>query len=122
MHRMVMVQTMILGMAEAMRHIEPSEEGLETLSCVLSRVQEGGNLDEADDGYYSSSDDEGVVTAEMAARGVGEAGRVVVSKSIWNRLMLRDLLRVYKRAQKIRTGKGEDWGGGHRVARALWTA
>ena len=55
------------------------------LSSTLSRVVDGGDLDEEDDGYYSSSDEEGEVTDAMAARGVGEAGRVVVSPSIWNK-------------------------------------
>ena len=61
-----------------------------------------GDLEEEDDGYYSSSNDEGPVTAEMAARGVGEAGCVVVADSIWNRLVPRDLQSVYEKAQRDR--------------------
>ena len=43
-----------------------------------------------------------MVTAEMAERGVGEAGRVVVAESIPNKLVHADLLRADKRAQKNR--------------------
>ena len=70
------------------------------LTEVLQRVRDGGDLEEEDDGYYNSSDDKGPVTAEMAARGVGEAGCVVVADSIWNRLVPRDLLRVYSAARR----------------------
>ena len=63
---------------------------------MLTKVGEG-DLDEEDDGYYSSSDEEEVVTEDMAARGVGEAGCVTVSDKIWNSLVPRDLLGVYRR-------------------------
>ena len=62
----------------------------------------GGDLEEEDDGHYSSSDDEGPVTAEMAARGVGEAGCVVVADPIWNRLVPCDPRSVYGKAQRDR--------------------
>ena len=49
------------------------------LTSVLTKVRDGGDLDNEDDGCDSSSSskEEGEVTAEMAERGVGEAGRVV---------------------------------------------
>ena len=102
-HKREMVHKMILGMGDAMCGLEGGDEGLRDLSSTLGRVVEGGDLDEEDDGYYSSSDEEGEVTDAMAARGVGEAGRVVVSPSIWNKVVPPDLAKVYKRAQK---GKG----------------
>ena len=83
---------MIMGMGEAMSSIQGGEEGLQVLTNVLQRVRGGGDLEEEDDGYYSNSDEEGLVTAEMAARGVGEAGCVVVADSIWNKLVPHDLL------------------------------
>ena len=57
------------------------------------------DFEEEDDGYYSSSEDEGPVTAKMAVCGVGEAGRVVVAESIYNKLVPKDLLGVYEKAQ-----------------------
>ena len=95
-HRQEMVRNLITGMGEAVLRLECGEEGLDTLCSVLTKVGEG-DLDEEDDGYYSSSDEEGVVTEEMAARGVGEAGCVTVSDKIWNSLVPRDLLGVYRR-------------------------
>ena len=106
-HRREMVHKMILGMGDAMCGLEGGDEGLRVLSSTLGRVVEGGDLDEEDDGYYSSSDEEGEVTDAMAARGVGEAGRVVVSPSIWNKVVPPDLLKVYQRAQKEK-GEGGD--------------
>ena len=93
---------MIVGMGEAMSSLQGGEEGLQVLTSVLQRVWDGCDLDEEDDGYYSSSDEEGPVTAEMAARGVGEAGCVVIANSIWNKLVPRDLLRVYKQTRQDR--------------------
>ena len=78
-HRREMVRKMIVGMGEAMSELEGGDEGMRVLTSVLQKVRDGGDLDEEDDGYYSSSDDEGPVTGEMAARGVGEAGRVVIA-------------------------------------------
>ena len=95
-HRQEMVRNLITGMGEAVLRLECGEEGLDTLCSVLTKVGEG-DLDEEDDGYYSSSDEEGVVTEDMAARGVGEAGCVTVSDKIWNSLVPRDLLGVYRR-------------------------
>ena len=95
-HRQEMVRNLITGMGEAVLRLECGEEGLDTLCSVLTKVGEG-DLDEEDDGYYSSSDEEGLVTEEMAARGVGEAGCVTVSDKIWNSLVPRDLLGVYRR-------------------------
>ena len=95
-HRQEMVRNLITGMGEAVLRLECGEEGLDTLCSVLTKVREG-DLDEEDDGYYSSSDEEGVVTEDMAARGVGEAGCVTVSDKIWNSLVPRDLLGVYRR-------------------------
>ena len=95
-HRQEMVRNLITGMGEAVLRLECGEEGLDTLCSVLTKVGEG-DLDEEDDGYYSSSDEEGEVTEEMAARGVGEAGCVTVSDKIWNSLVPRDLLGVYRR-------------------------
>ena len=54
-HRREMVRKMILGMAEAMQHIAKGEDGLKTLSCVPTRVRDGGNIDDEDHGYYSSN-------------------------------------------------------------------
>ena len=90
-HRQEMVRNLITGMGEAVLRLECGEEGLDTLCSVLTKVGEG------DLEYYSSSDEEGVVTEEMAARGVGEAGCVTVSDKIWNSLVPRDLLGVYRR-------------------------
>ena len=101
-NRQEMVKNMIVGMGEAIRSLQGGDEGLLVLTEVLRCVMDGGDLEEEDDGYYSSSDDEGPVTAEMAARGVGEAGCVVVADSIWNRLVPRDLLQVYSAAQRER--------------------
>ena len=95
-HRQEMVCNLITGMGEAVLRLECGEKGLDTLCSVLTKVGEG-DLDEEDDGYYSSSDEEGVVTEEMAARGTGEAGCVTVSDKIWNSLVPRDLLGVYRR-------------------------
>ena len=100
--RREMVRKMIVGMGEAMSSLQGGDEGLKVLTDVLQRVRDGGDLEEEDDGHYSSSDEEGPVTAEMAARGVGEAGCVVVADSIWNRLVPHDLLRVYERARRDR--------------------
>ena len=93
---------MIVGLGEAMSSLQGGDEGLQVLTDVLQRVRDGGDFEEEDDGYYSSSDEEGPVTAEMAARGVGEAGCVVVADSIWNRLVPHDFLRVYDRARRDR--------------------
>ena len=101
-HRREMVRKMILGMGEAMGALEGGDEGLRVLTTVLQRVRDEGDLEEEDDGYYSSSDDEGPVTAEMAARGMGEAGCVVAADSIWSRLVPRDLVSVYEKAQRDR--------------------
>ena len=60
-HRQEMVHNLITGMGEAVLKLECGEEGLDTLCSVLTKVGEG-DLDEEDDGYYSSSDEEGVVT------------------------------------------------------------
>ena len=67
---------------------------MRVLADVLRQVRDIGDREEEDNGYYSSSDEEGTVTAEMAARGVGEAGCVAVADSIWNRLVPCHLLRV----------------------------
>ena len=99
-HRKEMVRKMIVGMGEAMNSLQGGEEGLRVLTSVLQRVRDGGDLDEEEDSYYSSSDEEGPVMAEMAAR--GEAGCVVVADSIWNKLVPSDLLRVYERARRDR--------------------
>ena len=99
---------MIVGMGEAMGELEGGEEGLRVLTCVLQKVRDGGDLEEEDDGYYSSSDDEGPVTGEMAARGAGEAGRVVIADSIWNKLVPRDLLKVYEKARRERRSQTTD--------------
>ena len=80
-HRQEMVRNLITRMGEAVLRLERGEEGVDTLCNVLTKVGEG-DLDEEDDGYYGSSDGEGVVTEEMAARGVGEAGCVTVSDKI----------------------------------------
>ena len=102
LHRRGMVRNLLMGMADAMSLLERGDQGLRILCSVLRKVRQGGGgIEEEDDGYYNSSDDEGV-TAEMAERGVGEAGRVVVAESIWKRLVPADLLRAYKRAQKNR--------------------
>ena len=93
LHRREMVRKKVVGMGEAMMHLEGGDEGLRALTGVLTKVRDGGDLDEEDNGYYSSSEDEGEVTAEMAARGVGEAGRVVVADTIWNKLVPPDLAR-----------------------------
>ena len=101
-HRREMVRRMIVGMGEAMSALEGGDEGPRILTIVLQRVRDGGDLEAEDDGYYSSGNDKGPVTAEMAAQGVGEAGCVVVADSIWNRLVPRDLLGVYEKAQRDR--------------------
>ena len=101
-HRREMVRKMIVGMGEAMSSLQGGEEGLQVLTSVLQRVRDGGDLEEEDDGDCSCSDEEGPVTAEMAARGVGEAGCVMIADSIWNKLVPRDLLRVYERARRDR--------------------
>ena len=75
------------------------------LTSVLTSVKDGGDTEEEDDCYYSSNEDEGTVTAEIAKRGVGEAGRVVVADSIWNKLVPKDLLRVDKRLRERRSSK-----------------
>ena len=93
---------MVVGMGEAMNCLPGGAEGLQILTDVLQRVRDGGDLQEEDDGYYSSSDEEGPVTAEMAARGVGEAGCVVVADSIWNRQVPREPVRVYSRVKRDR--------------------
>ena len=93
-----MVRKMIVGMGEAMSALEGGDKGLQVLTSVLRRVKDGGDLEEEDDGYYSINDDEGPVTAEMVARGVGEAGCVVVVDFIWKRPVLRDLVSVYEKA------------------------
>ena len=102
-HRREMVRGMVMGMGEVA--LEGGDEGLRVLSSVLQRVRDGGDLKEEDDGYYNSSEEEGPVTAEMAARGVGEVGCVVVADSIWNRLVPRDLLNVYQKARRDRRPK-----------------
>ena len=102
LHRPEIFTNMIVGMHEAMRSLQGADEGLLVLTEVLQRVRDGGDVEEEDKGYYSCSDDEGRVTAEMAARGVSEACCVVVAGSIWNRLVPRDLLRVYSAAQRER--------------------
>ena len=107
-HRREMVSKMIVGMGEAMGELEGGQEGLRVLTCVLQKVRDGGDLEEEDNGYYSSSDDEGPVTGEMAARGVGEAGCVVIEDSIWNKLVPRDLLKVYEKAQRERRSQATD--------------
>ena len=72
-HRQEMVRNLITGMGEAVLRLECGEEGLDTLCSVLTKVGEG-DLDEEDDGYYGSSDEEGLVTEDMAARGWGKRG------------------------------------------------
>ena len=89
-------------MGEAMSAPEGGDVGLRVLTSVLQRVRDGGDLEEEDDGYYSNSEDEGPVTAEMVARGPGEAGCVVVADSIWDRLVPCDLLKAYREAQRDR--------------------
>ena len=71
-----------MGMADAMSLLERGDQGLRTLCSVLRKVREGRDIEEEDDGCCSSSGDEGVVTAEIAERGVGEVSRVVVAESI----------------------------------------
>ena len=66
-HRREMVRKMIVGMGEAMSSLQGGEEGLQVLTSVLQRVRDGGDRNEEDDGYYSSSDEEGPVTAEMTS-------------------------------------------------------
>ena len=95
-HRQEMVRNLITETGEAVLRLDRGEGGLDMLCSVLTKVGEG-DLDEEDDGYYSSSDEKGVVTEEMAARGVGEAGCVTVSDKIWNSLVPRDLSGVYLR-------------------------
>ena len=95
-HRQEMVRNLITGMGEAVLRLKCGEEGLDTLCSVLTKVGEG-DLEEEDDGYCSSSDEEGEVTEEMAALWVGEAGFLTVSDKIWNSLVPRDLLGVYRR-------------------------
>ena len=114
-HRQEMVRNLITGMGEAVLRLECGEEGLDTLCSVLTKVGEG-DLDEEDDGYYSSSDEEGVVTEDMAARGVGEAGCVTVSDKIWNSLVPRDLLGVYRRQLRGERGLKSHMG----VSRGPW--
>ena len=94
---------MIVGMGEAISSLQGGDEGLQVLIDVLQRVRHGGDLEEEDDGYYSSTEEQGPITAEMAARGVGGARCVVVADSMWNRFVPRDLLCVYNRARR-------DWG------------
>ena len=62
----------MVGMAEAIMHLQGGEEGMRALTSVLTKVRDDGHLDEEDNGYYSSSEEEGEVTAEMAESGVGE--------------------------------------------------
>ena len=50
-----MVKNMILGMADAMHLHDRGEDRLKTLYCVLTRVQDGGDIDESGDGYYYST-------------------------------------------------------------------
>ena len=103
-----MVRKMIVGMGEAMGEPEGGEEGLRVLTSVLQKVRDRGDLEEEDDGYFRSSDDEGPVTGEMAARGVGEAGCVVVADSIWNKLVPRDLLKVFEKTKRERRSRATD--------------
>ena len=55
------------------------------------------DLDEEEEGYYSSADEEGEITEDMAARGVGQAGAVRVAWSPWGRMVPGDLIDTYKR-------------------------
>ena len=50
-----------------------------------------------DEGYFSSSEEEGEVTEKMAAKGLGEAGSVSIRISIWRKCIPDDLLGKYKR-------------------------
>ena len=82
LHRREMVRKMVVGMAKAMMHLEGGDEGLRVLTSVLTKVRDGGHLDEEDDGYYCSSEEEGEDAAKMAERGVGEARRMVVTGGV----------------------------------------
>ena len=118
-HRQEMVRNLITAMGEAVLRLECGEEGLDTLCSVLTKVGEG-DLDEEDDGYYSSSDEEGVVTEEMAARGVGEAGCVTVSDKIWNSLLPRDSCCPWNSASVlIALSRGRGGAGRRSLARIL---
>ena len=64
-HRKEMVRKMIMGMGEAMTSLQGGEQGLRVLTSVVQRVRDGGDLDEEEDGYYSSNDEEGPVTGGL---------------------------------------------------------
>ena len=70
-HRQEMVFNLITGMGEAVLRLECGEEGLDTLCSVLTKVGEG-DLDEEDDGYYSSSDGRGWLTRKWLLGGWGK--------------------------------------------------
>ena len=111
------VQAMLEGMGKAPSKLGGGDEGERVLLAVLAKVRDGGDLEGDEEGYYSSSEEEGEITGEMAARGVGEAGDIRVANSLWSRLVPRDLLGVYRNGVKGR------WGGksGCTEHRRLWT-
>ena len=70
------------------------------LRVALQEVLDDG-LDGEEDGYYSS-EDEDEIDPEIAAKGLGSAGRVHVHAPLWRSLVPQDLLRTYEKHAKAR--------------------
>ena len=77
---------------------------------MLAKLRDGGELEEEDEGYCNSSEDDAEITDEIAARGVGEAGAIRVAQSLGDRLDPVNLLSAYCNA-------GHASVGGHRAGR-----
>ena len=58
-HKPEMVRKMVVGMGEAIGALEGGRVGLRVFTSVLQQVPDGGDLDEEEDGYCSSSKEEG---------------------------------------------------------------
>ena len=66
--------------------------GTETVAmAVVDRVPEEGLQDCGEETHYSSEDEGEEVSEELAARAVGEMGRVPIFRRIWDRCVPGDL-------------------------------
>ena len=89
----------IVRMGDGLKPFTQGEQGIRSL-CGSCAVIRRGLDDDEEEGYYSSTEEESEVGEGTARRGLGEAGSVTVTDSIWNRCVPSDPLRRYRRHLK----------------------
>ena len=86
---------LLLGLATSMLPFEGARRAHERLEGALRLMEAKGLEDDHQDSYYEEVP-QGKVDPAVAAKGLGEAGRVKVAETLWRKMVRADLLQKYK--------------------------